>query len=620
VLAPLTDDDPRTIGPFALEARLGAGAMGRVYLGRSQNGTVAAIKLVRPDLADDPEFRRRFRQEADAVGRVHGPHTAALVGADTDAAQPWLATEYLPGLSLRDVVAQRGPLPADEVLRIAAGIAAALVAVHSAGVVHRDLKPANVILLPDGPRVIDFGIARAADATVLTATGVTIGTPPFLSPEQVNGDEVGPAADVFALGGLLTFLATGRTPFGDGGTAAVLYRITHLEPKLAGIAEPLRSLIMSCLDKDPARRPTPARLAAPPTPAETVPVRVPARRRWAPLGVAAAVLAAAVLVPLTLDRTVDGTPVAAAQASATSQAAPPAITCGGGERLRISGSSLAYDAVEQVATAYNDTCPGKTLSYEQNGNRAGIADFARGATDIAITDRPIADGDQAAAADRCDLLQVPIAALPIVLSFRLSGTRRIYLDPPTLARILDGRITRWNDPAIDALNASGPQPAVPITPVHRDEDATTAAVVQQYLGQHAGTYSGVRLTSDDAVRQAIANTEGAIGYVSEGGDAHTNEPLIVLNLALPGLPSLAAAVTNALGPDGLTVAQEDLFRTEPVGDVQPYPLVSMAHATLCADDQQARDLLVASLTAQGDATDFLLPTGVWADRLAAALR
>ncbi|GII59277.1 hypothetical protein Pth03_76660 [Planotetraspora thailandica] len=253
---PLAADDPREIGGYRILARLGAGGMGRVYLGSTQSGRRLAIKVIRPDYTEDPEFRRRFQQEIDAAQRVQSIYTAAVVDADTRAAQPWLATACIPGPSLALAVRELGPLPVDTVRVLVAGIAEALQAIHRAGIVHRDLKPANVLLAPDGPRVIDFGIARAADSTPLTRSGLRIGSPRFMSPEQARGETAGPASDLFALGSTAYFAATGRTPFGEGPDATVLYRIVHEEPTLTDCPEPILSLVSRCLAKDPEARPS----------------------------------------------------------------------------------------------------------------------------------------------------------------------------------------------------------------------------------------------------------------------------------------------------------------------------------------------------------------------------
>lgn len=253
---PLNDGDPRRVGPYRLEARIGAGGMGRVYLARTVGNRPLAVKVVRPEFADDAVFRSRFRQEVAAARRVHGMFTAEVVDADVDGPLPWLATVYVPGPSLHDVVAGHGPLPAPEVRSLAAGLAEALRDIHTAGVVHRDLKPSNVLRASDGPRVIDFGIARAADATTITRTGIAVGSPRFMSPEQVDGRPVTPATDVFALGAVLAFAGTGQPPFGDGATSAVLYRIVHGAPSLDGLPADLRALLAACLDKDPHNRPS----------------------------------------------------------------------------------------------------------------------------------------------------------------------------------------------------------------------------------------------------------------------------------------------------------------------------------------------------------------------------
>jgi hypothetical protein len=254
VFQPLQVDDPPMVAGYRLAARLGAGGMGRVYLSHTQGGRPVAIKVVRPELADDPAFRRRFGREIKAAQRVRGAYTAELIDADADGIPPWLATLYVPGPNLAEAVTRRGPLPVPAVLWLMAGVAEALQAIHDAGIVHRDLKPSNVLLAADGPRVIDFGISLAADATWHTATGSAVGTPQFMAPEQATAGEVTAATDVFALGQTAAFAALGEPLYGDGPSATVLYRIVHSEPELSLLPAQLRPLIAKCLAAEPAER------------------------------------------------------------------------------------------------------------------------------------------------------------------------------------------------------------------------------------------------------------------------------------------------------------------------------------------------------------------------------
>ncbi|WP_405870319.1 serine/threonine protein kinase [Streptomyces zaomyceticus] len=260
--APLSLDDPREIGGYRVHARLGSGGMGVVYLASTPGGRPIAVKVVREDFAADPEFRRRFAQEVASARLIHGLFTAQVVDHGVDEAVPWLATAYVPGPSLQQVVERHGPLPARTVLLLVAGTAEALQAVHAAGVVHRDLKPANVLVAEDGPRVIDFGIARAADATGLTGTGLRIGTAAYMAPEQALGLPVTSATDVFALGALAAYVAGGVLPFGTGPESAALYRVVHEPADLSRVPGELRALVGWCLAKRPEDRPTPAELIA----------------------------------------------------------------------------------------------------------------------------------------------------------------------------------------------------------------------------------------------------------------------------------------------------------------------------------------------------------------------
>ncbi len=252
----LQPGDPQLIGPYRLRGRLGAGGMGRVYLGLSPGGRAVAVKVIRADLAQDAEFRARFRREVGVARRVSGLFTAPVIDADVESPVPWLATAYVRGPSLADAVSEHGPLPAASVLVLARGLAEGLSAIHAAGVVHRDLKPANVLLAEDGPRLIDFGISRAVEASALTHTGLVVGSPGFMSPEQAEGREVGPSSDVFSLGAVLAFAATGQGPFGSGSTPALVYRVVYCVPQLDLVPAEVRPLIDRCLAKDPARRPT----------------------------------------------------------------------------------------------------------------------------------------------------------------------------------------------------------------------------------------------------------------------------------------------------------------------------------------------------------------------------
>ncbi|CAG6395541.1 PQQ-binding-like beta-propeller repeat protein [Streptomyces cocklensis] len=256
----LEPEDPRHVGRYRIVARIGAGGMGQVYLGRSPGGRPVAVKVVRPELAGDGDFRRRFAREVTAARRVNGAFTAGVVDADPDGSPAWLATVYVSGVPLGEAVARHGPWPAGSVFALGAGLAEALEAIHAAGVVHRDLKPSNVLLAPDGPRVIDFGISSASEASALTRTGMTIGTPGFMSPEQLTGRPVGPASDVFSLGAVMAYTAAGVGPFGTGTPHALHFRAVYEQPDLDALPQELRGIVAACLAKEPDRRPTVADL------------------------------------------------------------------------------------------------------------------------------------------------------------------------------------------------------------------------------------------------------------------------------------------------------------------------------------------------------------------------
>jgi serine/threonine protein kinase/WD40 repeat protein len=252
----LEPGDPAQVGAYRLLGRLGAGGMGQVYLGVSRGGRKVAVKVLRADLVTDAEFRARFAREVAAARTVNGFYTAPVVDADPGASPPWMVTAYVPGPSLAAAVAERGPLSEPEVRDLAAALAEGLAAIHAGGLVHRDLKPANIILADDGPRIIDFGIARAAGTTTMTVAGTIIGTFTYMSPEQITGSSVGPPSDVFSLGSVLAFAATGRGPFDADTLPAITHRILSQPPDLTGLPGSLRDLLMGCLNKNQAKRPS----------------------------------------------------------------------------------------------------------------------------------------------------------------------------------------------------------------------------------------------------------------------------------------------------------------------------------------------------------------------------
>lgn len=253
-MEPLTAKDPRIIGEFRLRARLGAGGMGHVFLGFSMAGRAAAVKVIRPELARDQAFLSRFRNEVAAARAVTAIYTAPVLAAGPDDRPPWLASAFVPGPALDTVIRTHGPLPEPALWRLAAGLAEALLAIHSCGVVHRDLKPANVLLAEDGPRVIDFGISKAANGATTTSAGL-IGTPGFMSPEQAEGRSVGPPSDLFSLGCVLCYAAAGQPPFGADNAVAMLYRVVHAQPDLQAVPARMREIIAGCMAKEPEARP-----------------------------------------------------------------------------------------------------------------------------------------------------------------------------------------------------------------------------------------------------------------------------------------------------------------------------------------------------------------------------
>ncbi len=361
----LQPGDPPVIGPYRLVGQLGCGGMGRVFLGLSAGGRPVAVKVIRAELAADQEFRVRFGREVTAARRVSGLFTALVIDADVDSPVPWLATAYVSGPSLTDAVARYGPMPAPSALALAAGLAEGLSAIHAAAVVHCDLKPSNVLLSRDGPRVIDFGISRAAEVISVTGASPVVGSPGFMSPEQAMGQEIGPPSDVFSLGAVLVFAATGQGPFGEGSGLELAYRLVYGEPNLDQVPAGLQPLIRHCLAKEPGERPTAGELLASvatlrpttdwlpdaatgafagyltPPPASSGRDQTP-RRRWrrlAAAGAAASVLAASAAVSFALSGGLRHPPAArlqpkaatsspAARASAPAALSPPGSSSG----------------------------------------------------------------------------------------------------------------------------------------------------------------------------------------------------------------------------------------------------------------------------------------------------
>src|SRR5215472_4149554 len=255
--------DPERIGPFAIIGRLGAGAMGQVFLARSTAGRLVAVKTIRVELAEEPGFRARFAREVAAASRVSGVFTAAVIEANPEADLPWVATAYVPAPSLSTLVREAGPLPARAVRWLAAGCAEALQSIHGAGLLHRDVKPSNVLVAPDGPRVIDFGVARAAERVALTATRAGSGTPAYMAPEQArDASRASPASDVFSLGATLVYAATGHPPYQGDTVMDILVRLATEPPDLSGLPEELYGLVAACLERVPRDRPSDAAILA----------------------------------------------------------------------------------------------------------------------------------------------------------------------------------------------------------------------------------------------------------------------------------------------------------------------------------------------------------------------
>ncbi|MCX5562519.1 protein kinase [Streptomyces sp. NBC_00038] len=332
-VVPLRKSDPRRAGPYQLESVLGSGGMGRVYLGRDTTGGtgIAAVKVIRPEYAEDPLFRKRFEREVGALDRVQGAHIVRLMGSGCDEDLVWVATEYIPGPTLSEVVTERGPIDSAAAWRLLADVGRAIEAIWRAGLVHRDLKPSNVILGADGARVIDFGVVQATDGTSITVTGQNVGTPAYMSPEQVRGREVTAASDVFSLASTLTYAVAGEAPFGEGTGVDVLHRVAFEPPreaaldKVAAVDAELGAFIRTCLDKDPERRPLPetvfrtaighqlsASATSPPRPAPKRP-SIPAQRPAVLPAQRPAVLPSAPLAAPPADHTVEpGAPAAPA--------------------------------------------------------------------------------------------------------------------------------------------------------------------------------------------------------------------------------------------------------------------------------------------------------------------
>ncbi|MEV5968608.1 bifunctional serine/threonine-protein kinase/ABC transporter substrate-binding protein [Streptomyces sp. NPDC051921] len=598
-MQPLRKNDPSAIAGYRLLGRLGAGGMGVVYLARSAGGALAALKLIRAEHAADPGFRARFRREAATAGTITGRWVVRVLGADPEAREPWLATEYVPGPSLAEAVSLHGALPEPTVRALGARLAEALDGMHAAGLVHRDVKPGNVLLALDGPRLIDFGIARVSGATALTATDAMIGTPGFLAPEQarvMGAGEVGPAADVFSLGCVLAYALTGRRPFGTGGVAAVVYRTVHEEPDLDGLPGALLPLVTACLAKDAAGRPSaaevrdalgpyegpaagdwlppglPALIAqrssrvldlpvADPTMLDPVEPQGTSRRRFLVLGAAGAVAGTGGLTAWLLGR-------------------GPATGAGGGTGGGTGAPRTAYT----LGVLTDLSGPGKADGRAQErGMRLATETFN------AREDRPFdlvlkvtddgGDPKRAAAGARA-LLQDPalVAVLGPTATETATAAANVFVEPKVpmlsvVASVPDG-VIQGQTPDFRTYFEMRPVPDVMIVPFGRylsEHELGRTAVIED---RAAGTYSWlaarsvknsapaggtvtvhqVAAESEDfgpAVRAALATSPTGVMYV---GKSPRRAALCARALRQQGYKGPRGSVEPALGPEFLTLA------------------------------------------------------------------
>ena len=503
VIGELRAVDPKSVGRYLLLGRLGAGGMGVVYLARSPGGRLVAIKVIRPELAEEGGFRGRFASEIAIARNVSGVYTAAVVDADPDAELPWLATAYVPGPSLGDAVDDGGPLPAGSVLSLAAGLAEALQAIHAAGVVHRDLKPSNVLLAADGPRVIDFGISRVREWSRLTTTGTVMGSPGFLSPEQVTGQDVGPLSDVFSLGAVLAFAATGEGPFGGGPAQALLYRVVNQAPDLSRVPARLRPVIEPCLAREPASRPTPAGLLA-------------------MLSAEVGLLTGDWLPEALTDSLRGYIPAPASPASPAAPPAPPAPEASA-SRGTATAASLGPAAADATADLTRDVdVPVGMAGLPDPGSRTSASGPARGALVRRRRRWPIAAGVAAA------------AAVAVVLALVLARIPQ----QPSRAALGTSPAAGGSTSASQAANASASAPAASAGL----KTGLKVFVVPDNLGD-------AYFTTADSL-----NSGGAIAALDELGETGTETSGIS---AIPAsqIPAIQAAI--AKGANALIVSATD---------------------------------------------------------------
>jgi ABC-type phosphate transport system substrate-binding protein len=635
----LGKNDPTEIGGYPVHGVLGDGGMGRVYLcSRPDSGSPVAVKVVRPEYASDPAFRKRFEQEVETARRVQGQHTVPVLDADPRAEQPWLATAFVPGPSLQQSVERDGPQRLASVLLLVSEVADALRTIHAAGVVHRDLKPANVILSPSGPKVIDFGIARATEVTSMTATGVTPGTPAYMAPEYIRSGQVMPAGDVFALGVLANYAATGRKAFGGGADMAVPYRILQEPPDLTGCPEPLRAIVARCLDKDPLRRPSPdevIRLCGTALPsALTVPDktavvhparpgRARSRRGWLAAGAIAAIVA--VLGGLLLldpfgfrapeSSRAEPRSGGTTRTSTTTSQIP--IQCGGKQFLAAGGDTAQVLVIDVFKEAYGKRCPGAEALYETDLTPQGLKEFIAGNLDIVGSEYPLPAGELAQATARCKgnpPWHLPMVIKPLAIIYNLDGVSDLTLSGEVTAKIFNGTIKTWNDPAIRALNASTNLPDQPIQVFYQGGRPKDNVTFQSYLqaashgawtagiGELFARGTGTAVSGGDYLDK-IRTQSGAIGYDTTGWSVGRGLAAARIDSGSGAVPMTMESAAKAIPAEKIASPGNDLvlnldgIRSDPPAGA--YPLVYVSYYVVCSKgyDPPTATAIKAFLTA-----------------------